>query len=625
MQTFFRLLGIFIFAVLLNSRCLAAKVNFYIDTSGSMANNKLKAAVEGAKLFVALADRSDTIQIVAFSRSAKQSPPFQMANPEAREDACKWLDGLHASGGTKYLNALKAVSIKSATVGVFLSDGEPSDDSAKILQFVDASMADRLRLHTIAVGCKIGTPAQLLLADMAARTTGSHARVDSSEALVRQFLRIAVQEGAYRGYEPETTNVELKAVAGRLMVFGFDGDIQTSRSVNGFGYSHHADMPGEKVSVAVFEPEKPTDIRLTLANQHGPNARLGTVYLDDLPTHRLVINNEQIQYAPADNLNLSLAFVNTDGSEIGELTDGASGQFELVDAKGQVIATAKAVNNQDRIEGVLKLLSMEGTYTVRATSNWPRGGKPFTQTTETIVVVKKPQRVDLVIVPSRLSGIIPLGSTTKTLTIKSPVSTTNGTVTSKEILGTADGLTIKTATIENNQIHLEITAKRPGTFKGHIDLGTRISGQQANCRLPLEITVLAPVTDHAPADHAPVVAITTAARVPVFAVEPASLKIDAAVDEVVRFRIAIKALPKNTGANKLTASFSSFDQQGNTVKTSTSVKWIDGKQTLRGPNSTLLLRASILCPSIAGQCSGKLTIRTESGYSVTIPISLDTE
>ena len=150
----------------------ADTIVLYVDCSGSMAGRKAKAAMEGAKLAMAMAGDS-TISIVAFSEVAVAGT---FSIPRDRDQAIKWVDSFHIDGSTNYIAALKAVELPAGAVGIFLSDGEPNTggDPREILDYLKAHTKGTL--HTISVGCPAGSEAERLLTQMAAIKGGSFTR-----------------------------------------------------------------------------------------------------------------------------------------------------------------------------------------------------------------------------------------------------------------------------------------------------------------------------------------------------------------------------------------------------------------------------------------------------------------
>ncbi|MBV8782104.1 MAG: VWA domain-containing protein, partial [Phycisphaerae bacterium] len=108
-------------------------VCFVLDTSGSMAGPKMEQAKRALKFCLNNLNDGDGFEVIRFSSEAE--PLFASLKPATKENvdlALKFVDGLHASGGTAIDDALShALSIASHTAGrpyliVFLTDGRPT-------------------------------------------------------------------------------------------------------------------------------------------------------------------------------------------------------------------------------------------------------------------------------------------------------------------------------------------------------------------------------------------------------------------------------------------------------------------------------------------------------------------
>lgn len=173
-----------------------AETALVVDRSGSMAGDKLRAAVEGGKLFTAILPQGDAVRLVAFDGAAS-SATFRIDSSGGRDQALRWLDKLSARGGTDYLTALQAIT-ESPSAIVFLSDGEHGGSPEAVLELVQRRFVGRTTIHTIAIQTVASSPAEKLLVDMAAATGGTFTRVEQSEQLVKALVGIAIRLGNYR-------------------------------------------------------------------------------------------------------------------------------------------------------------------------------------------------------------------------------------------------------------------------------------------------------------------------------------------------------------------------------------------------------------------------------------------
>lgn len=502
--------------VIINTVAHATTYVAFGDKSRSMLENgKLKSAQEGLKLFVAMAGADDTLRIVSFDDVATVSPVFELRTEADRARCCEYIDSIKANGRTDYLSALRATEIPENAIGIFLSDGAHHGPADQVYQFIDDQLPSSVVLHTIAVGCPANSPPDQLLAEMAGRTDGSHSRVDSSEQLVQQFLRLGVQTGSYRGYQPTTRELRISRVSGRLLAFAYDGDVSTDSAVT---RQHRALLPGEDVHMAVVDSKAIHDVHLKLDRATTGHARLGTVYVNDLPKHQLSIEKSQRFYSPGQVLGLALTFHDSSGNPTAA-NPKVSGLFELLDTDSNVIATVKPTLRGDALRASLKLPMTEGVFRLRSTSYWPRDGRPFAQTSEVTLIARK--------IPSPSVG-----------NLVNPEGRTNS---------------------------------------------------------------------------------------PEFELSKTKLEFKVVHDGIARFEIVVKPKSSHTGTTKLTGEYSAFTNSGqlmtNVIAT---VRW-HKSNTIRGALGSTLIKGSILVPSEAGHFIGKLTVRTDSGARIDIPIALQVE
>ena len=359
----------------------------FIDISASMkADKKLSNAGAGLNLFAAVLQDDDTLTVIAFNDSLVVHGPFTMATDRHRVE--RLTSQLDASGGTDYLQALKAMSGRlESSVGVFLSDGAHHGRSDEVLEYVERNLAGDLPLHTIAVGCAHQSAAEQLLSRMAAATDASYSRVESSENLVRCFLNIALRSGNYRGYQPSKNEVTLSGLQGTLLSFAYDGKVNLSSSIE---RNHLFTLPGENVNFAVSKPPAGEAVLVSLIDPASGQSRLGAVYTDGLPQHWLEIENRLPKYPPGSTIRLTLKFLDPRTQREVPINRDVSASIELTGQAGAAILNTNLQPVGSVLQGTLKLPEDIGAYSLMVRSQWPVSGMPFTQTSETTVVIEVP-------------------------------------------------------------------------------------------------------------------------------------------------------------------------------------------------------------------------------------------
>ncbi len=155
---------------------LPKDICFVVDTSGSMAGEKMNQAREALKFCLSNLNREDRFNIVPFSHEAiKFRSVLAPADEESIKEARKFADGLKGSGGTNINDALLAAledAPESAEgrpyLVVFLTDGQPTigtTDTDEILKNIRDKNASRVRLFVFGVGYDVNTHLLDLLAE----------------------------------------------------------------------------------------------------------------------------------------------------------------------------------------------------------------------------------------------------------------------------------------------------------------------------------------------------------------------------------------------------------------------------------------------------------------------------
>jgi Ca-activated chloride channel family protein len=135
---------------------------FVLDTSGSMAGEKMEQAKKALKHLLANLGRADRFAVVSFSTTiGKYRENLVEASEEQVANARKWVDNLRPAGGTAINDALAAaLALRSSddsrtfTV-IFFTDGQPTigeTNPEKIIQNVSARNTANTRIFTFGVG-----------------------------------------------------------------------------------------------------------------------------------------------------------------------------------------------------------------------------------------------------------------------------------------------------------------------------------------------------------------------------------------------------------------------------------------------------------------------------------------
>ncbi len=151
-------------------------IAFVIDTSGSMAGEKMRQAIEALKFCLTNLNPGDRFNVIPFSHEALRfRQTLVTASSDNVEDARKFAERLKATGGTNINDALLAALDAARDPGdgrpyliVFLTDGQPTIGVTapdEILGNVRGFNAERVRLFVFGVGDDVNTTLLDLLAE----------------------------------------------------------------------------------------------------------------------------------------------------------------------------------------------------------------------------------------------------------------------------------------------------------------------------------------------------------------------------------------------------------------------------------------------------------------------------
>ncbi|HNX59591.1 MAG TPA: VIT domain-containing protein, partial [Spirochaetota bacterium] len=145
---------------------IAKDIVFALDTSGSMAGDKLESAKRALKYCVKNLNPGDRFQIVRFSTETEQLFSTSEENTQDNTSkAMKFIDGFRALGGTNIEEALRvsAESLPKDTrpkMIVFITDGKPTlgeTDDDKLMSALKRMNVGMTRIFTFGIGYDINT------------------------------------------------------------------------------------------------------------------------------------------------------------------------------------------------------------------------------------------------------------------------------------------------------------------------------------------------------------------------------------------------------------------------------------------------------------------------------------
>lgn len=136
-----------------------------LDTSGSMAGEKINQAKAALRYCLQRLGERDRFGLVTFSSEARSFRP-QLAGIEARDDALWHVDRLEATGGTNINEALRAAAelLRDSQPGhgmiIFLTDGLPTNgvtDEGQIRRNFTQAQRGEVKLFSFGVGFDVNT------------------------------------------------------------------------------------------------------------------------------------------------------------------------------------------------------------------------------------------------------------------------------------------------------------------------------------------------------------------------------------------------------------------------------------------------------------------------------------
>jgi Ca-activated chloride channel homolog len=166
---------------------VARDVILVLDTSGSMAGEKMSQAKGAARYVIEHLNAEDRFNIVTFSTGVRSFAPAVVPASGSRADAIAFIDRLEALGGTNIsmalLEALAQADADRPLTILFLTDGLATEgivDTPRLLEAVDDAAPDSTRLFAFGVGHDVDT---LLLGSLAQNHRGTTTYVRPGEPL----------------------------------------------------------------------------------------------------------------------------------------------------------------------------------------------------------------------------------------------------------------------------------------------------------------------------------------------------------------------------------------------------------------------------------------------------------
>ena len=194
----------------LDSPPVSKTVVFVLDRSGSMGGQKFEQAREALEFVLNNLREGDTFNIVAYDSKVESfRPELQRFDPEIREEAVGFVEGLHSGGSTNIDGALQTTlkllnDEQRPTYVIFLTDGLPTVGETMETRIVANAMSAnsaRARIFSFGVGYDVNSR----LLDKLSRTGfgfSQYVRPDENiEASVSRLFR--------RIESPVLTNVTL--------------------------------------------------------------------------------------------------------------------------------------------------------------------------------------------------------------------------------------------------------------------------------------------------------------------------------------------------------------------------------------------------------------------------------
>jgi Ca-activated chloride channel homolog len=225
-----------------------------LDTSGSMRGTRIAQAQKALKYSLKNLSENDRFTLLNFATTVNMySDNLQAVTPQKIEAACRWVDGLEATGGTAIDDALRAaLAVRTKDEGrtftiIFFTDGQPTvgeTNPQRIMDKVRQSNTGNTRIFSFGVGDDVNTVLLDALADSTKAVSTYVRETEDIEAKVSSLygkisnpvlanLKLSVGDGitlneVYPPHLPDLFH------GGQLVVFGrYKGHGQAAVQVTG--------------------------------------------------------------------------------------------------------------------------------------------------------------------------------------------------------------------------------------------------------------------------------------------------------------------------------------------------------------------------------------------------------
>ncbi len=195
----------------------AKDVAFVVDSSGSMAGEKLEQAKKALNFCLNSLKKHDRYQIIRFSTEAEPlHDDWVSLNQETRQNGLAFVDGFEAIGGTNIEEALKHVqglseSSERVQMIFFITDGKPTIGSRDEAHLLSLIQGNKRRFFTLGVGFDVNTH---LLDGMSEVSRGARTYVRPEEDIEVKLSHLyrKVQSPAMTELKLETHGLRLTAI-----------------------------------------------------------------------------------------------------------------------------------------------------------------------------------------------------------------------------------------------------------------------------------------------------------------------------------------------------------------------------------------------------------------------------
>lgn len=170
-------------------------VVFLVDVSGSMAGLSIHEAKAALHLCLRHLRTGDRFDIIPFSSSWRRfAPTLATFDERTLQQADRFVEGLHASGGTELLEPLvEAVRAAGDGVVVLLTDGQVGNDREILARALEERR--RCRVYSFGIGTAVS---EALLSELATATGGAVERIYPGQPIDERVVSVFARATAPR-------------------------------------------------------------------------------------------------------------------------------------------------------------------------------------------------------------------------------------------------------------------------------------------------------------------------------------------------------------------------------------------------------------------------------------------